>query len=113
MQLDPPGTLYGGVGKKKPDGTAVDQKGHQGPHCSEGCNHAPGRKLPDGTPSEWQGVPGCTMFGATSCYDPITKRHTRSPLHFCAKCQELVRRLDLRADHLPGLAKSLRTNLPA
>jgi hypothetical protein len=109
-QLDRPGWIYGGRG------TAADQRGHQGPHCTATCNYVQGRTLPDGTLCEWQGEPNCTMFGATGCYDPFEKnpasRWKTSPLIFCGNCKDLVRRLDLHSEANAGLKNSVRNKLP-
>lgn len=72
-----------------------DYEGHRGPHCKVGCTYTePTRREPSG---HWSGVPGCVMFGATSC------GVSPSPATFCADCAKVVRKLDLDGSRLPGL----------
>ena len=87
---DPPATLYGGF-RRAP---IPDQKGHQGPHCSEGVTYvtvAPGRK-------EWQGNPACVMFGSGWASRPNS---------YCGKCTPIVRKLDCEGSGHPSLSKSV------
>ncbi|HXI56143.1 MAG TPA: hypothetical protein VNO55_08795 [Polyangia bacterium] len=77
-------------------------QGHQGPHCQNNATY--NATLPE----PWQGTPLCVMFGATSCFDPVTGTHKPAPSKFCPICDKLVKRLDLFASDLPGLKNSVR-----
>lgn len=60
----------------------VNDKGHQGPHCSKGVSY-------DGSKNIWSGKPGCVMFGSTgTATDP-------TPKDYCDECTKLVKKLDL------------------
>jgi hypothetical protein len=99
--LDAGPGLYGGTLNP-----TADQKGHQGPHCSAGVAYAAG-----GAPAPWTGAPGCVMFGATSCFDPLAvpPQHVASPSIFCPDCEWQVMKLDLNGFHLPGFRTSIRS----
>jgi type VI secretion system secreted protein VgrG len=97
------GMLPDGTGKKldKP-GSHYTDKGHQGPHCSNGAVYNAALATP------WQGLPTCVMFGATSCFSPATGAHQAAPSAYCPDCQKLVKKLDLFAADLPGLKNSVK-----
>ncbi|GAB4229322.1 MAG: hypothetical protein OHK0028_03360 [Deltaproteobacteria bacterium] len=97
------GMVANGAGTKpdkpapdKPGGFYSDREegknyeGHRGPHCNVGCAYTQAS-------DSWTGVPGCVMFGATSC------GASPSPATFCADCAKVVRKLDLDGSRLPGL----------
>lgn len=73
---DAPPTIYGE--------TPTNQRGHQGPHCSKGATYS--------ATAGWSGTAGCVLFGATSLGG------ISSPLTYCDKCTDIVRKLDLSKD---------------
>lgn len=109
-ELDRGAYLYGGSRRQTDDaGKPIDQQGHQGPHCGKDVNYRVNRTLADGTRADWQGTPGCVMFGATSCIDPVTGRHKPAPETYCPECDRQVKKLDLDGSNLDGFKKSIRT----
>lgn len=86
---DKPPHLYG-------ENRGVNDRGHRGPHCANGCNY-------NNATQTWSGIPKCVMYGATGLYDATTKVYTASPDEFCPDCGKIVRKLDLDGANLPGL----------
>lgn len=72
---DAPSSLYG-------ENRGVNDRRHQGPHCSKGAEY-------DDVTEKWSKAPKCVMFGANG----IGKNH--SPNDYCDECKPIVRKLDL------------------
>jgi hypothetical protein len=98
------GMLPDATGKEldQPPGFYTD-KGHQGPHCSNGANYNPALAQ-----NKWQGVPTCVMYGATSCFNPAAGAHQPAPSTYCPDCQRPVKKLDLYGKDLAGFKNSVK-----
>lgn len=78
------------------NGPLANNQGHQGPHCEKGATY-------NASGNSWSGTPGCVMFGATGMQDTSSGTFKRSTSEFCEDCGEVVKRLDLNGDLLPGI----------